>query len=114
MEDIKECFEEVYSEITDTVEKIRDKIHNVIGSDSEKSKNFRNMIYEKELSQLLSGYSQLQKIRIDILKELNKMNTSNEEDTNNLLFKLLEQGNFGDEQELENIQEIQENTQEDT
>ena len=88
-ENLKEELIEIYADISDTVEQLTSKIESLVKSTSD-SKNFRRMIYEKELTQLLSGFTQLQKLKVDIIKELHKMNEQNELD-DNPLFKLLQE-----------------------
>ena len=52
-------------------EKLRTKIEDLLAKTD--SKNFRALVFEKELTQLLSGYSNIERLKIDILKTLQQI-----------------------------------------
>ena len=87
----------MYQELEELTNTLGARIQHLVSNAQKTDKDFRKLIYDKELSQILSGFAQLQRIRLDILKELNKQPTENNLET---LMALLESNAL--EEELPN------------
>jgi len=79
--DIIRELENNYRELSEVSNSIKQKIQKLL--EAENSRSFRQLVMEKEITQLLSGFASLERLKIDMLKQLREIAKEGEEDKQN-------------------------------
>lgn len=80
---------DIYEELTSISKKYGEKIKELIQDGD--SKNYKQMIYHKEFSQIASIYSNITKIRVDIIDQINKLTDNDNSNTESSLKTIYEE-----------------------
>ena len=70
---------ENYQKLKQVADKLRMKVEDLI--EKTESKNFRALVFEKELTQLLSGYGNIERLKIEVLKTSHTLSKEEKEDS---------------------------------
>ena len=90
--DVVNELEKNYQNLQEVSAVIKEKIQSLL--QKENSRSFRQLVLEKEISQLLSGFASIERLKIDVLKQLKEIEekTAGEEnqDLKSMLLKLVQ------------------------
>jgi len=85
--DIVSELEKNYQNLQEVSDTIKSKIQSLL--QKENSRSFRQLVLEKEISQLLSGFASIERLKIDVLKQLKEIEEKTADDTTNDLKTML-------------------------
>jgi len=85
--DIVSELEKNYQNLQEVSDAIKSKIQSLL--QKENSRSFRQLVLEKEISQLLSGFASIERLKIDVLKQLKEIEEKTADDTTNDLKTML-------------------------
>lgn len=84
-------YEDILDEVDIVTKKYKDKIMKILDDDDKQS--YRQLVYQKELSQLATAYSNLTRIKMDSINEISKLtikkNEENQENEIDQIYKEL-------------------------
>jgi hypothetical protein len=75
--DVRKELESNYTEIKDLSKKVKERLKELL--ENADSRQFRALVYDKELTQLLSGFSNLERLKLEILKQLRDIEEKSKE-----------------------------------
>ncbi len=77
-ETVVEYYENIFNEVDNVTKKYKEKMLKILDDDDKQS--YRQLVYQKELSQLTTAYSNLTRIKMDAINEISKLTIKKDEE----------------------------------